>query len=71
MKRWVSAPKTDCRTAANAVLGVSLNVGERVQWAYTILPDGRRVVTGYDIIPPKIPKPAKKKRVIKSKAKST
>jgi len=34
-----------------AVLGVSLNDGERVEWIYTVLPDGRRIVTGYDILP--------------------
>ncbi len=51
MRQWVSAPEGDSQVVNGAVLGVSLNPGERVQWAYTILPDGRRVATGYDIIP--------------------
>jgi hypothetical protein len=62
MKHWIPAPSTDTQPHSGAVLGVSLNAGERVQWAYTILPDGRRVVTGYDIITPLLPRPTKKKR---------
>jgi hypothetical protein len=51
MSRWVSAPGNNSQTVNGSVLGVSLNTGERVEWAYTIMPDGRRVVTGYDILP--------------------
>jgi hypothetical protein len=61
MKQWVPAPTIDSQVVCGAVLGVSLNPGETVQWAYTILPDGRRIATGYDIIPPEIPKRLKKK----------
>jgi hypothetical protein len=60
MKRWIPAPKSDSQPHSNAVLGVSLNKGEQVQWAYRILPDGKQVVTGYDIIPPQLPKTIKK-----------
>jgi len=51
MKRWVPAPSTDTQPARGAMLGVLLDANERVEWAYTILPDGRRIVTGYDILP--------------------
>lgn len=51
MKRWIPAPGSDYQTVNGSVLGVSLDVGERVEWAYSFLPDGRRIVTGYDIIP--------------------
>jgi hypothetical protein len=51
MKKWVPAPGSSDQTACGAVLGVFLDIGEGVDWAYTILPDGRRVVTGYEIIP--------------------
>jgi hypothetical protein len=61
MKHWIPAPSTDTQTHSGAVLGVSLNAGERVQWAYTILPDGRRMVTGYDIISPQPAGPKNKK----------
>jgi len=61
MKQWIPAPGSDTILISGAVLGVSLNPGEQVQWAYTIMPDGKRVVTGYDIIPPKTSKRRKKK----------
>lgn len=51
MKKWVPAPGTDDQTASGAVLGVSLDSDERVEWVYTVMPDGRRVVTGFDILP--------------------
>ena len=51
MKRWIPAPGTNDQLANGAVLGVSLDDNERVEWAYTILPDGRKIVTGYDIRP--------------------
>ena len=51
MKQWIPAPASDSQTVNGAVLGVSLNDGERVEWIYTVLPDGRRIVTGYDILP--------------------
>jgi hypothetical protein len=51
MKQWIPAPGSDSQAVNGAVLGVALNDGERVDWVYTILPDGRRIVTGYDILP--------------------
>ena len=51
MKKWVPAPGADDQTASGAVLGVSLDSDERVEWVYTVMPDGRRVVTGFDILP--------------------
>lgn len=51
MKRWVPAPGVDNQTDSGAVLSVSLAPGERVEWVYAVMPDGRRVVTGYDILP--------------------
>jgi hypothetical protein len=51
MKRWIPAPGNDSQTVNGAVLGAFLDAGERVEWVYTILPDGRRIVTGYDILP--------------------
>jgi|WetSurMetagenome_2_1015567.scaffolds.fasta_scaffold52722_4 hypothetical protein len=49
MKRWIPAPGTNEQPANGAVLGVSLDDNERIEWAYTILLDGRKIVTGYDI----------------------
>jgi hypothetical protein len=54
MTRWIPAPQSDNQPHGNAVLGVSLNPGEQVQWAYTLLPDGRKVITGYDIVAAKL-----------------
>ncbi len=51
MKRWIPAPGNDDQTADGAILGVSLDVNERVEWVYTILPDGKKIVTGYEILP--------------------
>ena len=51
IKRWVPAPNYTGQSAENAVLGVSVGLNERVEWVYTIMPDGRKVVTGYDILP--------------------
>jgi hypothetical protein len=51
MKRWIPAPGKSDQTANGAVLGVSLDPGERVEWVHTTLPDGRQIVTGYDILP--------------------
>jgi hypothetical protein len=48
---WIPAPGNNSQTFNGAVFGVSLDDGERVEWAYTIQPDGRRIVTGYDILP--------------------
>jgi hypothetical protein len=56
VKQWVPAPATDAQRTPNALLGAYLNPGEQVQWAYTITPEGKRIVTGYDIIPPKASK---------------
>ena len=51
MKRWVPAPGCNYQTANGTVLGVSIEPSERVEWVYTILPDGKRIITGYDILP--------------------
>ncbi len=51
MKRRIPAPESECRTDSGSILGVSVDVDERVEWVYTILPDGRKIVTGYDILP--------------------
>jgi len=51
MKRWVPAPECDKQTANSAILGIWLEPGERVEWSYTVMPDGKRVVTGYHILP--------------------
>jgi len=50
MKRWISAQGNNDQIANGSVLGVSLDIDERVEWVYTILPDGRKIVTGYDIL---------------------
>jgi hypothetical protein len=50
MKHWVPAPGNYTPLISGAILGVSIDPGETVQWAYTILPDGRRIATGYDIV---------------------
>ncbi len=57
MKKWIPAPGSNDQAGNGTILGVSLNIGERVEWVYTIMPDGKKVVTGYDILPilPKIP----------------
>jgi hypothetical protein len=51
MKRWIPAPASDFQAESGAVLGAFVDVGERVEWVYTIQPNGRRIVTGYDILP--------------------
>ncbi len=51
MRRWISAPGSNSQLVSGGVLGVWLEGNERVEWVYTILPDGKRVVTGYDILP--------------------
>ena len=50
-KQWIPAPINDSQTVNGAVLGAFVDAGERVEWIYTILPDGSRIVTGYDILP--------------------
>ena len=50
-KRWVPAPGSNAQTVNGCVLGVWLEGCERVEWVYTIMPDGRRIVTGYNILP--------------------
>ena len=51
MKQWIPAPASDSQTESGAELGAFVNDGERVEWVFTVLPDGRRIVTGYDILP--------------------
>jgi hypothetical protein len=50
-KRWIPAPASDSQNVNGAVLGAFVDADERVEWTYTILPDGKRIVTGYDILP--------------------
>jgi hypothetical protein len=50
-RRWVPAPNGTGQVDANAILGLALGSNEHVEWVYSIMPDGRRVVTGYDILP--------------------
>jgi hypothetical protein len=50
-KKWIPAPDADNQMASGSVLGVSLAPGERVEWVYTVTSDGRRIVTGYEILP--------------------
>jgi len=50
-RRWVPAPDDTDQAANNAVTGVFLDINERVEWVYSSMPDGKRVVTGYDILP--------------------
>jgi hypothetical protein len=47
----IPASDTHEQSANGAVLGIFLDDNERVEWVYTILPDGRKIVTGYDIRP--------------------
>ena len=49
-KRWVPAPGDNNNTANGRVFGVWLKENELVQWIWSYLPDGSRVVTGYEII---------------------
>ena len=58
MSHYVQSPTIS--NDSGCVLGVSLNLNERVEWVYTTMPDGRRVVTGYDILPilPENPEPS-------------
>jgi hypothetical protein len=51
MNRWISAPGNNDQIANGSALGVSLDEDERVEWVYTILPDGKKIITGYDILP--------------------
>jgi hypothetical protein len=66
MKRWVPAPGGDNQTASGAVLGVSVGSGERAEWVYTVMPDGRRIITGYDILP--VLSPEEAEELLKNRA---
>jgi hypothetical protein len=50
--RIVKAPQSGQSDAWPLVDNVTLHEGEEVQWIWTTYPDGRRVVTGYEIIQP-------------------
>jgi len=50
-KKWVPAPQSYEQTTGNCMLGVYLGQNERVEWIYTFMPDGSRIVTGYNILP--------------------
>jgi hypothetical protein len=49
-KRWTPAPGDNNNIATGQVFGVWLKENELVQWIWSYLPDGSRVVTGYEII---------------------
>jgi hypothetical protein len=49
--RVVSPPADNDPSVANRILSVLLRSGERVRWDWTVLPDGRRYVSGYRILP--------------------
>jgi hypothetical protein len=49
-KRWTPAPGDNNNIANGQVFGVWLKENELVQWIWSYLPDGSRVVTGYEII---------------------
>ena len=38
MKHWIPAPESECRTDFGSVLGVSLDIGEWIEWASTHAP---------------------------------
>ena len=50
MKRWVAAPQSNAVTR-NGIVGVWLNDNERVEWVYRFTSDGKKIVTGYNILP--------------------
>lgn len=56
--RIVSAPQSGQAEALPLVNNVELHDNEEIQWIWTTYPDGRRVVTGYDIIQAEMPKAA-------------
>ena len=49
--RVVSPPSDNDPSVANRIVSVVLRPRERVQWDWTVLPDGRRYVSGYRILP--------------------
>jgi hypothetical protein len=48
-KRTVYAPRPEDPNASAAVISVEFAPDEEVEWVWTYLPGGKRVVTGYDI----------------------
>jgi len=49
-KRIVHPPSAGGAEGASPVLSVTLAEGEEVNWLWTHFPDGRSVVTGYEVI---------------------
>lgn len=49
--RGVAPPSGNDPSVANRIVSVTLRAGERVRWEWTVLPDGRRYVSGYRILP--------------------
>lgn len=53
-RRWtthVCAPRDDRYLNPPTLISVTVRDGEDIQWIWTYLADGRRMVTGYRIIP--------------------
>lgn len=50
-ERVVTPPPPTDPAVPHRVQSVTLRPGERVQWEWTTLPDGRRFVSGYTILP--------------------
>lgn len=48
--RVVSPPSGSDPSIANRIVSVLLRPGERVRWDWSVLPDGRRYVSGYRIL---------------------
>jgi hypothetical protein len=73
--RWVPAPDAGTlgadRPQYGRVFGVSLNLGERVDWSWTLHSDGRRIVTGYQIQRRRLPLPRLRSRKRTRKSRST
>lgn len=49
-KRIVHPPATEGTERTSSVLSVALAEDEEVNWLWTHLPDGRSLVTGYEVI---------------------
>ena len=49
----VFAPRSEAGLASSAVVSVTVEDDEEIDWIWSYLTDGRRVVTGYRITPPR------------------
>jgi hypothetical protein len=50
IKRIVAPPNFDPAVTTPQILNVTLAADEEAVWIWTYLPDGRRAVTGYEIV---------------------